>query len=681
MQDHYRAKEISWLAFNERVLQEADKAHVPLIERFKFLGIYSSNLDEFFRVRVATLKRIAELGNKAIHILGDDPKVIQKSVNDIVLSQRQRYEEIRAKLVAELALENIHFVNEEEVQGKQRDFILRYFFQKVRPKLMPIMIDQVKKFPELDDEGIYLATILTKGDKERNRYALIKVPTSELPRFLVLPRRGPNKYIIFLDDVIRLGLKDLFHIQNYETTEAFTIKVTKDAELDLDDDLDKSYVSKIEKGLKRREEGDPVRLVYDSRIPTFFLNYLKKRMGLGENDAIIPGGRYHNLKDFMQIPNLGSEKLIFDPLPAIPHPSFQPNESIFGKIRERDIMLHFPYHSFDHFNDLLREASIDPKVSEIKITLYRLANRSSIISALLNALRNGKQVTAVVELTARFNEQSNIEYSQQLKQEGARVIYGVPGLKVHAKLCQITRKEKGQNRHYSVVGTGNFNEETAKIFSDLLLFTSQHEIGMEVNQIFEFFKRNYIVGDYRELVPSPFKMRAEFISWIRNEMANAKMGKPAYIHLKLNNLVDREVIQFLLEASEAGVEVKLNIRGMYSLVTPDHPDSKLKAIALIDRFLEHSRVFFFCNSGNERVYFSSSDLMTRNLDRRVEITCPVNDPELRRELRKMFDLQWKDNRQARILDKDLQNLPVTDENRPLRSQIEIYKFLKNKAKS
>jgi len=681
MAEQYRAKEISWLAFNERVLLEAEKAEVPLIERFKFLGIYSSNLDEFFRVRVAALKRIGELGSKAIRILGDDPNLIQKAVHDIVLSQRKKYEEIQASLMKELVQENIHFVNEDEVDEKQRDFILRYFSQKVRPRLMPIMIGQVKKFPELDDDAIYLATILSKGDNERKRYALIKVPTDELSRFLILPKRGKHKYIIFLDDVIRLGLKDLFHIQNYESTEAFTIKVTKDADLDLNDDLDESYVSKIAKGLIKREEGDPVRLVYDSRIPRFFLSYLKKRMGLGDNDVVISGGRYHNLKDFIQIPNMGTDKLIYKPLFIIPHPGFIQNESIFAKIREKDILLHFPYHSFDHFNDLLREASIDPKVTEIKITLYRLANRSSVISALLNALRNGKQVTAIVELTARFNEKSNIEYSQQLIKEGAKVIYGVPGLKVHAKLCLITRKEKGQLKRYSVIGTGNFNEDTGKIFSDILLFTSFQEICSEVDQLFGFFKRNYRVGQYKYLVPSPFKMRKEFVKWVRNEIANAKSGKPAYIHLKLNSLVDREIIQLILDAAESGVEVKLNIRGMYSLVTPDQNDSNLQAIALIDRFLEHSRVFFFCNAGDEKVYFSSSDLMTRNLDRRVEVTCPVLDPELQRELRKAFDIQWKDNTQSRILDKDLKNLPRITDGKSVRSQTEIHKFLLGKANS
>jgi polyphosphate kinase len=678
---NFRPKEISWLAFNERVLQEATKANVPLIERFRFLGIYSNNLDEFFRVRVATLKRISEFGKNFEDLLGDDPKVIHKAVNDIVLSQRIKYEEIHNKLNKELAKQGIHIINESQISDHHRHFIIQYFYKKVRPKLMPIMIDQVNKFPELDDDAIYLATILSKADRDRKRYALIKIPTDELSRFLILPRQSNKKFIIFLDDVIRLGLSDLFHIQKFDNTEAYTIKVTKDAELDIDDDLGESFVSKVAKSLKKREEGVPVRLVYDYRIPEFFLMFLKKRMGLGESDALIPGGRYHNLKDFIKMPNLGSEKLIYPDLPVIQHPAFRRNESIFDKIRKRDILLHFPYHSFDHFIDLLREASIDPKVSGIRITLYRLANYSSVISALLSALKNGKRVMAVVELTARFNEQSNIEYSEQLREEGARVIYGVPGLKVHAKLCQITRREKGVDTLYSLVGTGNFNEDTGKVFSDILLFTNNFEIGQDVSKLFDFFKRNYRVSNYNLLMPSPFAFRFQFTALVKQEIENAKKGKKAYIHLKLNNLVDQEIIDLLLIASRSGVEVRLNIRGMYSLIQPDDPDYNIEAIGIIDRFLEHTRIFYFCNDGEEKIFFSSADLMTRNLDRRVEVTCPVLDPGIKQQLRDFFDIQWKDNTQARILDKDLKNVHRPTAGEPFRSQIEFHDYLIKKAQA
>ncbi|MCD6345899.1 MAG: polyphosphate kinase 1 [Bacteroidales bacterium] len=680
MMENYRPKEISWLAFNERVLQEAAKDHVPLIERFRFLGIYSNNLDEFFRVRVATLKRIAELGRKAVQILGKDPADILKEINNIVIKQRQKYEEVHAKLIRELEKENIYVVNENQIIDKHRSFIIRYFYAKVRPKLMPIMIDQVKKFPELDDDGIYLATILSKEGSEKRRYALIKVPSDELRRFLVLPRQGDKKYLIFLDDVIRLGLSDLFNIQNYTSTEAYMIKLTKDAELDIDDDLGESYVNKVSKGLQKREEGAPVRLVYDANIPGYFLTYLKERIGISKEDVAIAGGRYHNLKDFINLPNMGSEKLIYPPLTPIMHPAFPRGQRIFHAIRQKDIMLHFPYHSFDHFIDLLREASIDPKVTSIKITLYRLADYSSVISALLNALRNGIQVRAIFELTARFSEQANIEYSQQLIREGGRVTYGVPGLKVHAKLCQITRREKGQNRLYTVVGTGNFNEETAKVFSDTLLFTTNEDIGNEVNKLFEFFHRNYRVGKYHYLVPSPFDLRKKLSLWIKQEIQNANDGKEAYIHLKLNNLLDKEMTRLLLQAADSGVEVKLNVRGMFSLIMPKPELPNFQALAMIDRFLEHTRLFFFCNAGEERVFISSADLMTRNLDRRLELACPVLDKDLRRELRSMFDMQWADNTQMRILDHDLKNLPRKTSGSPIRSQIEFYNLLKETSK-
>ncbi len=674
--ENYRPKEISWLAFNERVLQEAGKAHVPIIERFRFLGIYSNNLDEFFRVRFATLKRLSELGAQLKFILGGEPAEILKEVSALVLKQRKQYEAVFSSLITDLEKEGIFFLNEKSVDEKQADFILRYFYSKVRPKLMPIMIDQVQKFPDLDDDSIYLAVVLSKEGKDKKRFALIKVPTDELPRFLILPRVGQKKNLMFLDDVIRFGLGDLFHVQNYDHASAYTIKLTKDAELDIDDDLGESYVNKVSRGLKKREDGVPVRLVYDNEIPAYFLNYLKKRLGLTDVDAAIPGSRYHNLKDFMQIPNLGSDKLTYPPLPPLRHPDFSRNTSVFASIRKKDIMLHFPYHSFDHFIDLLREASIDPKVSEIKISIYRLASQSNVISALLNALRNGKRVLVVVELTARFNEKSNIEYSELLLEEGARIIYGVPGLKVHAKLCQITRKNKGTISQYSILGTGNFNEDTAKVFSDILLFTHHPQIGSEVEQLFNFFRKNYNVGEYHYLIPSPFTMRDSMSKWIRQEIYNAQQGKPAYIHLKLNNLVDQEIIQLLNLAAGNGVEVKLNVRGMLSLVMPQAEQENFKAIALIDRFLEHTRLFFFCNGGQEKLFFSSADLMTRNLDRRVEVTCPVLDPQLHQELRTMFDIQWADNTQARILDSSLSNQHVPKKGQAIRSQVKFYQFLK-----
>jgi len=680
--DLIRAKELSWLAFNERVLQEANNPDVPLIDRFRFLGIYSSNLDEFFRVRVATLKRLSELdSSKAMELLGKDPNQTLATLNEIVLTQRVKYEKIQKTLIDELEKQGICFVNEHELTERQSAFALKYFNQRVRPGLMPVMIDQVKQFPDLEDDKIYLAILLSKKTGSHQRYALIEIPCESISRFLIIPRIGVRKYIMFLDDVIRLGLPDLFQVFKYEKIDAFTIKLTKDAELDIGDDLGESYVKKISRGLKKREAGDPVRFVYDASMPGHFLKYLTRHIGLRQGDSIIPGGRYHNLKDFINLPNLGAENLSYSPLQPFIHPAVRRRKSIFTSIRERDIMMYFPYHSFISFIDLLREASIDPKVRSIKITLYRLAQNSSVINALINAVRNGKQVTAVMELQARFSEQSNIDYSNLLREEGVRVVYGVPGLKVHAKLCLITRREKGKDIDYACVGTGNFNEETARVFCDLLLLTAKREIADEVSRIFHFIKRNYEIGTYQYLLPAPFTFRDTITQLIRNEIRAAREGLPAYIHFKLNNLTDPEIINELFEASRAGVQIRLNVRGMFAIIMdPEDPRTKnIEAISIVDRFLEHARILFFYNMGKELVYFSSADMMTRNLDRRVEVTCPVFDPLIKEELRSLFDIQWRDNSKARILDAGLTNRvkPQNDDS-PYRSQYEFYKFLKEK---
>ncbi len=682
--DLYRPKELSWLAFNERVLQEAMNSDVPLIERFKFLGIYSNNLDEFFRVRVATLQRMAEIDSaKASRILGEDPQRILNELNQTVLEQRTRYEEAYAILLKELEQYNIFFVNESELSPKQRDFVLKYFVQKVRPRLMPVMLDQVKQFPDLEDDAIYLAISLTKGNSKK-RYAIIKVPCDSLPRFLILPRKLSRKYMMFLDDVIRLGLADLFHVFDFERIEAYTIKLTKDAELDIRDDFGASYLQKVSEGLKKRDEGDPVRLVYDASMPKHFLELLKKNIGITQNDTIIPGGRYHNLKDLMDFPNLGTKRLVYEPFVPLNHPSVVRGQSIFASIRERDILVHYPYHSFTLFIDLMREASIDPLVSSIKITLYRLARNSNVINALMNAVRNGKEVTAVVELQARFDERSNIEYSNKLREEGVKVIFGIDGLKIHSKLCQITRRENGNDILYSCVGTGNFNEESARVFSDAMVMTTHPGISDEVSQVFNFFNRNYEIGTYNYLLPSPFKLRESLTQLIRREAGAARAGLPAYIHLKLNNLVDQDLINELYEASLAGVEIKLNIRGMFSMVlNPDDPRTRnIQAMAIIDRFLEHTRIFIFCNSGNELCYISSADLMTRNIDRRVEVTCPILDPALKKEFRDFFDIQWADNTKARILDAGLTNQYRLCKGTPeRRAQMDFYRYLQQKTQN
>jgi len=681
----YRPMELSWLAFNHRVLQEAEDERVPLIERFRFLGIYSNNLDEFFRVRVATLKRISEVKTGQIHALyGDDPRKTLKKLNDIVLKQRAEYEMVQSVVIAELEKENIYFVDENHLSPKQYEYAQKYFVNKVRPRLMPVMLDQARQFPDLEDDALYMVVILKYKDAKDNRYSLTRIPTDTLPRFLILPGRGRRKYLMFLDDVIRLGLDSLFYPFDFESVEGYTIKLTKDADLDIDDDLSESYLKKISRGLKKREEGQPVRFVYDSRMPDFFMTYLKKCIGFRNNDAFISGSRYHNLKDFINIPNLGSDSLVYNPMPALTHPRIKAFARLFPIIREQDLMLHFPYHSFNHFIDLLREASVDPKVKSIKITLYRLAKDSNVVNALINAVRNGKKVTAVLELQARFSEKSNLEYATLMREEGARVVYGVPGLKVHAKLCLITRRENGKDVRYAAIGTGNFNEESSRVFSDVILMTAHPGITKEVDQVFGFVNLNFDIGKYKYLLLSPFKMRQSITQLINKEIRWAREGHKAYIHFKLNNLVDQDIINSLYEASSAGVEVRLNVRGMFCLVTDNGKaeNSNIKSIALIDRYLEHTRLYFFGNRGDELCYISSADLMRRNLDRRMEVTCPILDPRLKQEIRDFFDIQWKDNVKARILDNGLTNPYRSEPDQPLfRAQTGFYEYLKAKQES
>ena len=681
----YRPMEISWLAFNHRVLQEAQDPRVPLIERFRFLGIYSNNQDEFFRVRVATLKRLGEMKPDQFRPrAGEDPRKTLKKLNDIILKQRLEYERVQNLLVSELEKENIFFADENNLSPKQYEFAHKYFVQKVRPGLMPVMLDQSGQFPDLEDDALYMVVILQNKNLKDNRYALTRIPTDTLSRFLVLPRKGGKKYLMFLDDVIRLGLDSLFYPFDFESVQGYTIKLTKDADLDLDDDLSESYLKKISRGLKKREEGQPVRFVFDSKMPAFFIEFLKKGIRLRNNDAFIPGSRYHNLKDLINLPNLGSDKLVYTPMPALPHIRIKAFARLFPIIREKDLLIHFPYHSFNNFIDLLREASIDSKVKSIKITLYRLAKDSNVINALINAIRNGKKVTAVIELQARFNEKSNVEYSTLLHEEGARVIYGVPGLKVHAKLCLITRRENDKDVWYAAIGTGNFNEDSSRVFSDVTLLTAHPGITKEVDQAFNFINQNFEIGKYKHLLLSPFKMRKTITQLIKREIRWAKEGYKAFIHLKLNNLVDQDIISSLYEASKAGVEIRLNVRGMFCPVTDigKAETRNIESIAIIDRYLEHTRIYFFGNKGDELCYISSADLMRRNLDRRMEVTCPILDPDLKQELRDFFHIQWKDNVKARLLDNGLTNpYRLQPDGIPFQAQPEFYKYLIAKKES
>ena len=670
-------KEISWLSFNERVLQEAENREVPLLERFKFLGIYSNNLDEYFRVRVATLKRISQFGARSKDILGYNPKSTLKRIQEIVLSQNTKFEKIYAGLLQELDKHKIHIINEKQLNPEQVEFVQEYFHKEVRTRLMPFLIEKATELPNLKDDAIYFAIHLVKKETQKKRFALLEIPTDVLSRFIVLPEKGEDKYVIFLDDIIRFGLRDIFFIFDFDEFSAYTIKLTKDAELELVDDISESYIDKLARSLQQRKWGTPVRFIYDREMPDDLLKILTKKLNFGPDDVIMPANRYHNFKNFMNFPNLGKKKFFYEPLVTVTHRDIQPGKSILSAIKKKDLMLFFPYHPFDHFIDLLREASIDPYVTSIQITLYRLARNSSVINALMNAVRNGKNVTTVVELQARFDEEANILWGNKLMEEGVKVIYGVPGLKVHAKLCLITRVKNDITQRYAAIGTGNFNEDTAKIYTDHLLLTTNKKITYEVFKAFSFFNVNYKKDNFYHLVISPFFLRNKITLLIDNEIKNAKEGKKAYIYMKLNNVTDSEIIDHLYEASRAGVTIRLIIRGMISLV-PGLKDfsENIKAIGIVDRFLEHTRFLIFCNEGNEECYISSADLMTRNIEHRIEVTCPVFDKSIKNEIKEIFAIQWSDNVKARKIDAALSNNFVKPDKKQVQSQIEVYNYIK-----
>lgn len=674
-------RELSWLSFNERVLQEAADPDTPLLERVKFLGIFSNNRDEFYRVRVATVKRMMKLGAKAKEVLGAMPAELLEQILTRVIRQQERFERIYEDIQKELSANNIFIINEKQLNHEQKEFVKSYFHNEVVSNLFPIIVDENKPFPYLKDKSSYLFVRLkVGGNKQKDKFAVIEVPTQTKGRFVVLSGEGEKRYVILLDDVIRYCAGEIFNVFGYTATEAYNIKLTRDAELDIDNDLSHSIVEKISRGLKARKKGNPVRLVFDGTMPEDMKRFLLKKLNFGKNDAPIPGGRYHNFKDFISFPDLGRKDLLYKKPEPLNHPDLKnPDASILQAIKRRDLMLIFPYHNYDHIISLLREASMDPSVESIKITIYRVADSSKIANALVNAIKNGKRVTVLVELQARFDEENNLYWSNKLQEEGATIIFGVPNLKVHSKIFLITAREKGKLIHYAHIGTGNFNEKTAKIYTDCSLLTCDKRITSEVQKVFDFFSDNYKTGSYSHLAVAPFNMRRTFVNLINKEISNAKSGKDAYIILKLNNLVDKSIIYKLYDASQAGVKIKLIVRGICSLAcgVPGVSDN-IEGISIVDKYLEHSRIFLFANGGEEKYFISSADWMTRNLDHRCEVAVPIYDKSIQKLLRHLLDIQLNGNVKARILDADLKNVyrrPGKGE-KPFRAQEELYNYLK-----
>jgi len=676
----YIDREKSWLAFNARVLQEAADNTVPLLDRLRFVGIFSNNMDEFFRVRYAAIRRLTLSGISGEKYLGGvSADQLIKDITEIVIQQQSESLRILGNIEAELEGENIFIITEDQITPKQECFLKDFFMQKLSPELVTIILNDLAVFPVLKDTLGYLAVRLELANDEV-RYALIEIPKT-INRFVVLPSEDEKQYVILIDDVIRLKLKNIFNIFNYKTVSAHMIKITRDAQLEIDSDLSKSMLEKIASSVKDRRIGEPVRFIYDSLIEEDTLRFFLDKMKIVATDSIIPGGRYHNRRDYMDFPNLGRYDLLYKPNEPMPVPGLSLDGSILEKISKKDYLVHAPYQSFSYLTKFLREAALDPKVTSIKITLYRLAKNSQIISSLINAAKNGKRVVVQIELQARFDEASNISYAEQMQTEGIELIFGIKGLKVHSKICVIERTEEGKNRRYGFISTGNFNESTAKIYTDVTLLTCHQGILKDTSKIFEFFDINYRVHRYKHLIVSPHYTRTKFVKLIDREILHALAGRKTHIKLKMNSLSDFKMIDKLYEASNAGVKIQLQVRGICSLI-PGIPgmSENIEAISIVDNYLEHTRVYIFGNAGLTEVYISSADFMTRNLDGRVEVTCPIYDLEIKKELIDNFNIAWKGNVKVRYHSYKLDNkYKPRNHHAPFRAQFETYKYYQRKA--
>jgi polyphosphate kinase len=677
----YIEREKSWLNFNARVLQEAADDSVPLLERLRFLGIFSNNLDEFFRVRFAAIRRLSLSGISGTKLFGGiSAHQLLKEITEIVIQQQSESLRILNTIEAKLETENIFIIDENHISVEQELFLKDFFIQKLSPELITIILNDLAEFPVLKDTVGYLAIKLVMKKNAEVHYAMIEIPNT-INRFVVLPSSDKKQYVILLDDVIRHNLGSIFNIFDYESVSAHMIKITRDAQLEIDSDLSKSMLEKIATSVKDRRIGEPVRFIYDQLIEEDTLQFILDKMHIVSTDSIIPGGKYHNRRDYMKFPNLGRFDLLYKSNNSLPVPGLSLEGSLLEKITKKDYLVHAPYQSFSYLTKFLREAALDPKVTTIKITLYRLAKNSQIISSLINAAKNGKKVTVQIELQARFDEASNISYAEQMQTEGINLIFGIKGLKVHSKVCVIERIEDESIRRYGFISTGNFNEQTAKVYTDVTLFTSHQQILKDAIKIFEFFEINYRLYRYKHLIVSPHYTRSRFYKMIDREISNALNGKEAYMKLKMNSLSDFEMIDKLYEASNAGVKIQLEVRGICSLI-PEFPgmSDNIEAISIVDNFLEHSRIYIFGNAGDPEVYISSADFMTRNLDARVEVTCPIYDEGIKKELIDIFDLGWKGNVKARYHSEKLDNMyRIRKENEPIfRAQFETYNYHLNK---
>lgn len=674
----YIDKELSWLSFNERVLQEAADKTVPLIERIRFLGIFSNNLDEFYKVRFADVKRRILINRE--QGVKDSSKHLLSKMQSKAFKLNQDFDRLYSELIVEMARRRIFLVNETQLDTLQQKWISKYFHKEVLPHITPLLLrDDIDVLQFLKDEYAYIAVELKK-DKQSS-YALLEIPTDHLPRFVMLPeQKGKGrKTIILLDNIIRYCLDDIFRgFFDYDTLHGYAIKMTRDAEYDLRREVEYSLLEQLSEGLSQRLTAMPVRFIYEHDMPEAMLTFLCEKLKISYYDSLLPGGRYHNFKDFIAFPNVGRDYLENRTLPPLKCADFDGYLNAFDAIRSQDILLHYPYHRFEHITELVRQASFDPKVISIKINIYRVAKNSKLMNSLIDAVHNGKRVVVVVELQARFDEEANIEWSRILTEAGVDVIFGIPGMKIHAKLLLITRREDHQLVRYAHIGTGNFHEKTARIYTDFSLLTADHEITNEVRNVFAYIENPFRPVKFTHLLVSPRNSRTQLYRLIDSEIANARNGKKAEIMVKVNNLVDKGLINKLYGASSAGVTIKMIIRGMCSLVPGVAGVSdNISIISIVDRFLEHPRVLITHNDGDPLVYLSSADWMTRNLDHRIEVTTPIRSPRLKQRIIDIINLQFTDTVKARVIDKEMSNRYVKRGNRKkIRSQLAIYDYLK-----
>ena len=672
----FKNRELSWLDFNERVLQEAADITVPLIERLRFIGIFSNNLDEFYKVRYATVKRLALSKEKVKKFYkGENAKDLLNLITERAIELQNRSNLILDFILKDLEKENIFIVDEQAIPKDSISYIESFFLDKIQPKLKIVLLNEKDDFPQLSESSCFLIIKIESKNKNLN-YAIIQFP-DEFERFIVIKNQDV-KYVIMIDDIIRYHLFEIFKIFNPSNISANMIKFSRDAELDFDDDISKSYLEKISQSVKDRLKGDPLRFVYDKEIDPNTLKFLLEKMNINsEIDSVIPGGKYHNKKDYMNFPILNND-LAYDKIEQLVIKDFYKHKTVFESIDERDFLVHTPFHKFNHILTFLSEASIDPDVKRICITIYRLSKLSSVANTLINAAKNGKEVIVQIELQARFDETNNIDYAKLMQDQGVKLIFGIPTLKVHAKVCVVEKLLNNKILKYGFISTGNFNESTAKIYTDFTIFTSNQSLLDEISNVFEFFSFNYKKFKYEKLIISPYNTKKFFKSLIKNEIKNAKRGKDAFIKIKLNNITNYEMVEELYKAAEEGVKIYLIVRGICCLIpNQKNTHNNIELISIVDKFLEHTRMFIFCNNGKNKTYISSADWMTRNLDNRVEVTIPIEDEKISNQLNDIFSIYWNDNQKSRYVNSENNNEYRKNELGIIRSQSQVYNYHHN----